>query len=64
MTHGERISSGSPTEFSVHRVDTHVRGKELKVVYTIDPAVVEDSINTMEQLLAKDDKYKVVGFDL
>jgi hypothetical protein len=25
---------------------------------------VEDSINTMEQLLAKDDKYKVVDFDL
>ena len=51
-------------EFSKHRVDTHVRGKDLSVVYTIDPAVVEDSINTLEQLLAKDDKYKVVGFDL
>jgi hypothetical protein len=41
-----------------------MRGKELTVVYTIDPAVVEDSINTMGQLLAKDDKYKVVGFDI
>ena len=51
-------------EYGVHRVDTHVREKELTVVYTIDPAVVEDSINTMEQLLAKDDKYKVVSFDL
>ena len=51
-------------EYDVHRVDTHVRENELTVVYTIDPAVVEDSINTMEQLLAKGDKYKVVGFDL
>jgi hypothetical protein len=47
MTHRERISSGAPMEFSKHRVDTHVRGKDLSVVYTIDPAVVEDSINTI-----------------
>ena len=33
------------------------------MVYTIDPAVVEDYINTVEQLLARD-KYKVVGIDL
>jgi hypothetical protein len=33
------------------------------VVYTIDPAVVEDYINTVEQLLAGE-KYKVVGIDL
>jgi hypothetical protein len=64
MTHTERISSGAPMEFRVHRVDTHVSEKDLSVVYTIDPTVVEDSINTMEQLLAEDDKYKVVGFDL
>ena len=48
MTHRERISSGALMEFGVHRVDTHVRGKDLSVVYTIDPAVVEDSINTVE----------------
>ena len=33
------------------------------VVYTIDPAVVDDYINNIEQLLARD-KYKVVGIDL
>ena len=33
------------------------------MVYTIDPAVVDDYINTIEQLLAGD-KYKVVGIDL
>jgi hypothetical protein len=33
-------------------------------VYTNDSGVVEQSINTMEQLLTEDDKYKVVGFDL
>ena len=33
------------------------------MVYTIDPAVVDDYINTVEQLLAGD-KYKVVGIDL
>ena len=33
------------------------------MVYTIDPAVVDDYINTVEQLLARD-KYKVVGIDL
>jgi hypothetical protein len=50
MTHRERerISSGAPMEYGVHRVDTHMREKELTVVYTINPAVVEDSINTME----------------
>src|SRR3989337_3643979 len=33
------------------------------MVYTIDPAVVDDYINTVDQLLAQD-KYKVVGIDL
>ena len=51
-------------EFGGHHVHTHVREKDLSVVYTNDPAVPEDYINTMEQLLAEDDKYKVVGFDL
>ncbi|KAE8812659.1 hypothetical protein D1007_10361 [Hordeum vulgare] len=34
------------------------------MVYTNDLVVVENSINTIKQLLAEDDKYKVVGFDL
>ena len=46
-----------------HKVETHARETDLSVVYTIDPAVVEDYINTMEQLLARD-KYKVVSIDL
>jgi hypothetical protein len=44
-------------------VDTHMRGKDLSVVYTNKPVSVESSIQTMEQLLAED-KYQVVGFDL
>ena len=44
-------------------VDTHVRFKNLTVVYTNDPIWVENSIHTMEQLLVYD-KYKVVSFDL
>ncbi|KAE8787877.1 hypothetical protein D1007_38201 [Hordeum vulgare] len=51
-------------EFSVHHVDTHLRNTNLTVVYTDDPTMVENSINTMERLLAVDDKYKVVGLDL
>ena len=50
-------------EFDEHRVETHVRETDLSVVYTIDPAVVDDYINSVEQLLARD-KYKVVGIDL
>ncbi|XP_073355032.1 uncharacterized protein [Aegilops tauschii subsp. strangulata] len=50
-------------EFSEHKMETHARGTDLSVVYTIDPAVVEDYINTVEQLLDQD-KYKVVGIDL
>src|SRR3990170_89461 len=46
-----------------HVVDTHVRRKDLSVVYTNEPVSVESSIHTMEQLLAED-KYQVVGFDL
>ena len=33
------------------------------MVYTIDPAMVDDYINSIKQLLARD-KYKVVGIDL
>ena len=57
------MSSGAPMEFGEHRVETHARETDLSVVYTIDPAVVDDYINSVEQLLAGD-KYKVVGIDL
>ena len=50
-------------EFGEHRVETHTRETDLSVMYTIDPAVVDDYINSVEQLLAGD-KYKVVGIDL
>jgi hypothetical protein len=50
-------------EFGEHHVDTHVRDKDLMVMYTDDSVEVEKSINTMEQLLASA-KYKVVGFAL
>ena len=50
-------------EFGEHRVETHLRETDLSVVYTIDPAVVDDYINNVEQLLTRD-KYKVVGIDL
>ncbi|XBH63303.1 hypothetical protein VPH35_117319 [Triticum aestivum] len=50
-------------EFGEHKVETHARETDLSVVYTIDPAVVEDYINTVHQLLARD-KYKMVGIDL
>ncbi|KAE8787126.1 hypothetical protein D1007_05532 [Hordeum vulgare] len=41
-----------------------MRKMDLTVVYTNDPVMVEDSVNTVERLLAKDNKYKVDGFDL
>ena len=50
-------------EFGEHIVETHARETDLSVVYTIDPAVVDDYINTAEQSLAGD-KYKVVGINL
>ncbi|KAE8795320.1 putative methyltransferase PMT27 [Hordeum vulgare] len=51
-------------EFTMYHVeDTHMRGKDLSVVYTNNPISVEISIRTMEQLLSED-KYLVVGFDL
>ena len=50
-------------EFGEHRVETHARETDLSMVYTIDPAMVDDYINSVEQLLARD-KYKVVGIDL
>ena len=56
------MSSSAPLEFGEHRVETHTRETDLSMVYTIDPAVVDDYINSVEQLLAGD-KYKVVGID-
>ena len=50
-------------EFSEHKVETHARETGLSVVYTIDPDVGDDYINTVEQLLARD-KHKVVDIDL
>ena len=57
------MSSEGPMEFGKHKVETHTRETDLSVVYTKDPAMVDDYINTVEQLLARD-KYKVVGIDL
>ena len=42
------MSGGAPMEFGEHRVETHVRETDLSVVYTIDPAVVDDYINNVE----------------
>ena len=47
-THTERISSGAPMEFGEHNVETHARETDLSVVYTIDPAVMDDYINSVE----------------
>ncbi|KAE8798885.1 hypothetical protein D1007_25854 [Hordeum vulgare] len=56
---------GSERQFTIIvKVDTHIRKTNLSVVYTNDPVVVGSSINTLEQLLAEDDNYKVVGFNL
>ena len=62
-THREGMSSGAPMEFGEHRVETHTRETDLSVVYTIDPTVVDDYINSIDNLLSRD-KYKVVGIDL
>ncbi|KAE8768813.1 hypothetical protein D1007_59676 [Hordeum vulgare] len=54
-----------PNKFTIiAKVDTHIRKTDLSVVYINDPIMVENSINTIEQLLAEDDKYKVVVFNL
>ena len=49
--------------FCSDRVEIHARETDLSVVYTIDRTMVDDYINNVEQLLARD-KYKVVGIDL
>ncbi|KAE8798548.1 hypothetical protein D1007_26225 [Hordeum vulgare] len=51
-------------EFGVHIMETHMRKMDLTMVYNNGPVMVEDSIDTMEQLLLEDDKYKVVSFHL
>ena len=61
--HREGMSSSAPMEFGKDRVETHASEMDLSVMYTIDPAVVDDYINSVEQLLARD-KYNVVGIDL
>ena len=48
------MSSDAPIEFSEHKVETHARETNLSVVYTNDPTVVDDYINTIEQLLVGD----------
>ena len=53
-THREGMSSGAPMEFGEHRVESHARETDLSVVYTIASAVVDDCINSVEQLLARD----------
>ena len=50
-------------EFGEHKVETHTRETDVSVVYTIDPAMLDDYIKTFEQLLAGD-KYKVVVINL
>ncbi|KAE8816119.1 hypothetical protein D1007_06444 [Hordeum vulgare] len=51
-------------EFTIHAyLGTRIRFKDLSVVYTNTPVWVENSIHTMEQLLANG-KYKVIGFNL
>ncbi|KAE8800516.1 hypothetical protein D1007_24011 [Hordeum vulgare] len=56
---------GAERQFAIIvKVDTHRENTDLSVVYTNDPVVVENSINTMEPLLGEDDKYKLVCFDL
>ncbi|KAE8805503.1 hypothetical protein D1007_18427 [Hordeum vulgare] len=59
------VASGAEQLFAIIvKLDTHIRKTDLSVVYTNDLVVVENSVNTLEHLLAKDGKYKVVGFDL
>ncbi|KAE8785637.1 hypothetical protein D1007_40617 [Hordeum vulgare] len=59
-----RAAANDEWRFTIRAyVNTHIRFKDLSMVYTNDPVWVENSIHTMEQLIV-DDKYKVVGFDL
>ena len=51
MTHREGMSGGAPMEFGEHRVETHVRETDLSVLYTIDPAVVDDYTTALSSCL-------------
>lgn len=42
------MSSGAPMEFGEHKVETHVRETDHSMMYTIDPTVVDDYIDTIE----------------
>ncbi|KAE8813562.1 hypothetical protein D1007_09264 [Hordeum vulgare] len=56
--------AGIERQFAIlAKVDTHIKKMGLLVVNTNDSVVVKNSINTTEQLLGEDAKYKVVGFD-
>ncbi|KAE8781674.1 hypothetical protein D1007_45067 [Hordeum vulgare] len=58
-------AAGAGRQFTiVLKLDTHIMKANFEVLYTNDSDIVENSINTLEQLLDEDDKYKVVGFDL
>ncbi|KAE8806317.1 hypothetical protein D1007_17472 [Hordeum vulgare] len=46
------------------KVGIHMRKMDLSVVYINESILVGKSINTLEHMLAEDDKYKVVAFDL
>ena len=50
-THREGMSSGAPMEFDEHKVETHARETDLSVLYTIDPVMVDDYINTVSSCL-------------
>ncbi|KAE8803386.1 hypothetical protein D1007_20737 [Hordeum vulgare] len=45
-------------------MENHMRKMDVTMVYTKDPVMVEDSINTTERFLGVDGKYKVIAFDL
>ncbi|KAE8806917.1 hypothetical protein D1007_17012 [Hordeum vulgare] len=70
---GNPRSSGAPLQphliYGSHQslavpADHLAIARSTMVVYTNNPIVVENSINTSEQLLVEDEKYKVVDFNL
>ncbi|KAE8772718.1 putative ubiquitin-conjugating enzyme E2 26 [Hordeum vulgare] len=53
------VDAGAERQIAIIiKVDTHIRKTDLSVVYTNDPIAMENSINTLEQLLAEDDNTK------
>ncbi|KAE8788607.1 hypothetical protein D1007_37315 [Hordeum vulgare] len=58
-------AAGAEWQFAINvKLDTHNTKTNLSMVYVNDQFVVENSINTTEQLRGEDVKYKVVGFNL